>query len=115
MRPRQGVAPTRRTCADRHAIIGVITADGATQPSHTGCANAVIHGRATTVRVTLGLLADSEVALQVEDDGRHRGTDRPPGLGSRALEDSCTSWELAQAPEGTTLRATVPLPPKPEA
>jgi len=95
------------------------------------CANAVIHGRAgridvtvrpegdgridepgdeSTARTTLGGLTSLE--LRVADDGQAPATregHRGPGLGSRILTSSCTRWELDHRDDGTVLTAVLPV------
>lgn len=82
------------------------------------CANAVVHGAAREVRVTVALGPDDEVELRVEDDGerhddggRDAATQAAPsgGLGSAVLRSSCTRFSLDRSPQGATLTASVPL------
>lgn len=88
------------------------------------CANAVVHGAAREVRVSLLHEQDGEVALRVEDDGAARSTGPDPGaalrdeqgdeaprrgLGTDVLRASCTRFALAPGAVGTTLTASIPL------
>jgi signal transduction histidine kinase len=81
------------------------------------CANAVIHGRATRVSITVTALSDDPdvtvtprgLALRVVDDGSATSPQRREGLGSRILTVSCTHWELEHRVDGTTLTATLPM------
>jgi len=77
------------------------------------CANAVVHGRARRITVSLDLI-DDVVVLTVADDGRSDGT-RPAsssGFGTRVLETSCTSWRIEYGEHGTTLHAALPVLPR---
>lgn len=83
------------------------------------CANAVVHGGAGRVTVTIGLAGEgAELQLSVVDDGRPTsrgvssavpgGAERS-GLGSEVLRASCTRWELRHGEAGSVLTANVPL------
>lgn len=73
------------------------------------CANAVVHGGAGTVRVTIHLDGHDQARLRVEDDGSANHPMRNDGLGTRTLEAHCTAWTLTHHAEGTTLEASLPL------
>lgn len=84
-----------------------------------GCANAVVHGGARHVTVTIGLADEgAELQLTITDDGRptlrpvgsggSAGAERS-GLGSEVLRASCTRWELRHGEAGSVLTANVPL------
>ncbi len=81
------------------------------------CANAVIHGRATRMSITVTALSDDPdvtvtprgLALRVVDDGSATSPQRREGLGSRILTANCTHWELEHRVDGTTLTATLPM------
>lgn len=81
------------------------------------CANAVIHGRATRMSITVTALGDDPdvavaprgLALRVVDDGSATSQQGRAGLGSRILTASCTHWELEHRVDGTTLTATLPV------
>lgn len=47
--------------------------------------------------------------LVVADDGTVWSDTTRTGLGTRVLADLCTAWDLAHRPDGTTLRATLPV------
>jgi signal transduction histidine kinase len=85
------------------------------------CANAVIHGRAGRIDVTVrpdGEATDDEgapgtaltaVELRVADDGRAEATRHDQGLGSRILTASSTRWALDHRDDGTVLTAVLPV------
>jgi signal transduction histidine kinase len=78
------------------------------------CANAVIHGDAARIAVTVqahGSSSESNgsLTLTVHDDGSAAKPQRQGGLGSRILTESCTHWELEHGADGTTLTATLPV------
>jgi nitrate/nitrite-specific signal transduction histidine kinase len=76
--------------------------------------NAVRHGRAASIDLTLAAGTDpSTLHLTVDDDGIGP-VQRPPGLGSALLDAMCDGdWGLARRPEGgsrlsAVLRLTAP-------
>jgi signal transduction histidine kinase len=80
------------------------------------CANAVIHGSAGRIDVTVrpdgegradGAL--TAVELRVADDGRAPAARQGQGLGSRILTASSTHWTLEHRDDGTTLAAVLPV------
>jgi hypothetical protein len=76
------------------------------------CANAVVHGGAQEIGVTVALVPDDEVELRVEDDGSGVAPGAVPsstGLGSAVLRSSCTRFALERTPQGSALTASVPL------
>ena len=74
------------------------------------CANAVIHGSAKTIDVK-ATSDDTDIMLQVSDDGTSVHPSRNDGLGSKMLSDSCTRWDLATESTGATLTAVLPVRP----
>jgi len=88
------------------------------------CANAVIHGSAGRIDVTVrpdGDVAGAEgprdaagaaltaVELRVADDGRALAIRESQGLGSRILTASTTHWTLDHRDDGTILTAVLPV------
>ena len=78
------------------------------------CANAAVHGGASSVEVSVASSRAGEVALTVRDDGvRRAGGDRggggEGGLGSEVLRASCTRVRLTLGDDGATLEVGVPL------
>lgn len=69
--------------------------------------NAVRHGGASTIEVSLVRLDDASVRITVRDDGGSSGTDARIGLGTRMLDEVCLSWSRDQTQAGTTLIAVI--------
>lgn len=69
--------------------------------------NAVRHGGASIVGVSLEWLDDSSVRITVRDDGGSAGADARIGLGTRMLDEVCLSWSRDQTQAGTTLIAVI--------
>ena len=70
-------------------------------------ANAVRHGRASVVDVSLTVVGD-DLWLRIADDGS-QGLASGSGMGSRVLEDCCLSWERGVTPSGVVVEAVLPL------
>ena len=73
------------------------------------CSNAVIHGHATKVTIELVAEPGNLLSLVVADNGQAEQVERPEGLGKRLFDQVCTSWSLTRTPEGTVLKAKLPL------
>ena len=73
------------------------------------CANAVMHGGATSAVVTVRPADGAQIEVTVEDSGATRHPMRGRGLGSEILEASCTFWALDLREDGATLTAVLPL------
>jgi signal transduction histidine kinase len=73
------------------------------------CANAVVHGGAGSVQVTVRLEENDRARLRVDDDGEATHPMRNDGLGTRTLEAHCTAWTLTHHETGTTLDAALPI------
>ena len=82
------------------------------------CANAVVHGGAGDIRISV-ILDGGEIVLEVVDDGTQRreqggGYDgvvagATAGLGTQILRASCTSFTLELEDHGGRLHARIPL------
>jgi signal transduction histidine kinase len=70
--------------------------------------NAVRHGRATRIEVSAELV-DSDIHLNVRDNGSAPFLHNSPGLGSALLDDCSTSWVLQLADSGRSLQAVIPV------
>ena len=69
--------------------------------------NAVRHGRASIVEVSLLWQDDASVCITVRDDGGSPGVDPRIGLGTRMLDEICLSWCRDQTQTGTKLTAVL--------
>jgi len=72
------------------------------------CSNAIVHGGATSVEVTV-VAADGQLLIDVGNDGRPPEAASRRGLGSGFLDEVCLDWSLATEGEITRLRCTIPL------
>lgn len=69
--------------------------------------NAVRHGGASHVEVSLAWQDDASVRITVRDDGGSPEVDARIGLGTRMLDEVCLSWSRDQTHAGTTLIAVI--------
>lgn len=70
--------------------------------------NAVRHGHAAIVDITIRLI-DDEVLVTVHDDGAATGSAATPGLGTQILEDCSTQWRREPTHDGYLLTARLPV------
>lgn len=70
--------------------------------------NAVRHGHAATVDITIRLVND-EVHVTVHDDGAATGSAAAPGLGTRILQECSTRWRREPTKSGYLLTASLPV------
>ena len=70
--------------------------------------NAVRHGHASTVDISIILVGD-EVLVRVRDDGATPGSAAIPGLGTRILEECSTQWRSEATDDGYLLTASLPV------
>lgn len=59
--------------------------------------NASKHGKATSVEIALNV-EDSDLKLEVKDNGSPFNTGKTQGLGTELLDDVCRSWSLESIP-----------------
>ncbi len=95
------VAPSAAARLDGDALCAQAVIDLATE----AVSNAVRHGRARTVEVTVDFDGDDLVLLRVTDDGAVP-QDSIPGLGTTLLSRCAYDWSLSPGP--TTLLARLP-------
>lgn len=86
-------------------------ASAATDIVTEACSDAVRHGQARHVWVTLGQ-QDNVVEVVVTDDGVTQSMVGEPGLGSTFLEAVTVHWSREVGAHGTTLTAAVPFGPE---
>lgn len=75
-------------------------------------ANAVIHGVAGHVTITVTEQGAREVRIDAVDDGTGPSERTSGGLGSRLLREACTDWNLSSDGTATRLFAVIPLQPR---
>ncbi len=73
-------------------------------------ANAVMHGQAAHVRVTITAGEGSTMRMVVINDGHAPEPDADQGLGSRQLDEVSISWRREAGPDGTRLEVVLPAP-----
>ncbi len=73
--------------------------------------NAVRHGEAKKIDISIDRTADELLIIEAADDGRGFWGSVKPGVGSRMLDDLTVSWSIAnnRARARTVLTATLPL------
>jgi hypothetical protein len=91
-----------RITADR------ITAQVATKVIEEACANAVIHGSATTVAVDIQARED-ELDLSVTNNGASLEPGKSAGLGTTLINEVSLHWSLVSENGRISLRAALPL------
>lgn len=69
--------------------------------------NAVRHGGATQVAVSVASNAEGVVTVTAEDNGSGVGAEPRVGLGTRMLDEVCLSWTRVSTDTGTVLSATI--------
>jgi signal transduction histidine kinase len=72
------------------------------------CANAIKHGNAKHIVVSMAHVTERVLSITVSNDGEGLTTERS-GFGSRLLEQSCLSWHEIDADGMTQVTVTVPF------
>ena len=88
------------------------TAEAVLQVLTEATANSAIRAHASHIVITIEVDGTSSLSIVVRDDGRKSTLpeDQHPGLGSRILDDVCSSWNLETQSHGATLTASMTLP-----
>lgn len=74
-----------------------------------GCANAVRHGAATRVEVSIRLDGPRQIHVTVNDNGFADGVPSQAGLGTSLLDTVAVAWQRDSGPLGTVLGAVLPI------
>lgn len=85
-----------------------LTAQVATKVVDEAVANAIAHGNASTILVSLEA-GDDSLQITVTNDGTRPESDTRTGLGTAFINDVSLSWELRPLDASTTLHARLPL------
>ena len=72
------------------------------------CSNAIRHGSAENIRLTVEMTEPELVRLTVQNDGTKVDGQAKRGVGSAYLDDCTYQHELEMSPAGATLTATIP-------
>ena len=72
------------------------------------CSNAIRHGSAENIHLTVEMADHDLVKLTVRNDGTRVDLDSKRGVGSAYLDDCTYSHQLEMDSDGTTLTATIP-------
>ena len=72
-----------------------------------GVGNAVRHGGAEHIDVSVTCDGDGLLQVHVADDGTRREGAGEPGLGSRMLDEVAFRWDREMGPQGTVLSASL--------
>jgi hypothetical protein len=71
--------------------------------------NAVRHGGATGVQVTISRIEDDVLDIRIQNDGKAVPKNFKKGIGSRMLDDITLEWRLESSGKLTTLSARLPI------
>lgn len=71
--------------------------------------NAVRHGGATGVQVTISRIDDDVLDIRIQNDGKAVPKNFAKGIGSRMLDDITMAWSLESSGKLTTLTARLPI------
>ena len=75
-----------------------------------GISNAVRHGGATLLQLTVSLTPNGSVTVQLDDNGSGPGTGKP-SIGSAIFTQTTQgNWSLSATPNGSRLVAIIPVP-----
>jgi signal transduction histidine kinase len=85
-----------------------IAAETACKIAEEACANAIMHGQATSIQIHL-MAETCTLGLTVTNDGTPPSQPVPNGLGSTFIEEVSLRWKLASSDAGVQLTATLPL------
>ena len=75
--------------------------------------DAVKHGRARDLVISVQPHDPLSVMVTIDDDGRGLPATITPGLGSQLLDQVCLSWQRIPQARGTRVAALVPVNPEP--
>jgi signal transduction histidine kinase len=71
--------------------------------------NAVKHGKASLIEVSITLTGDSFLSIEVKNNGKMVPTDKRPGYGSQILDEVAFEWSLENLADGVNLKALVAI------
>jgi signal transduction histidine kinase len=74
-----------------------------------GISNAVRHGGATLLQLTVSLAANGSVTVQLDDNGSGPGTGKPSIGSSIFTQTTQGNWSLSATPNGSRLVAIIPV------
>jgi signal transduction histidine kinase len=72
-----------------------------------GVNNAIFHGNATDIDITVTMLSRNTVHVRVEDNGSGPSPRRTPGVGSDLLNTVSSGWNLLRTGDTTVLTANL--------
>jgi signal transduction histidine kinase len=72
-----------------------------------GINNAIFHGNATDIDITVTTLNSNTVQVRVEDNGSGPSPRRTPGVGSDLLNTVSSGWNLLRVGDTTVLTANL--------
>ena len=100
--------------AEDHLSVDAAASETVIEVVRECLANAVTHGRASTVTIQVRQLRPGALEVTIDDDGRGLTAQAPVGLGSRLLDEVCLSWERTASPgsRGTRVSAQVTVAPE---
>ena len=100
------ISPTAKRVLANHPV----TSSTAIELIREACSNAVRHGRAAQIRVSVGASKDQRrLELNVTNDGTLVKMTTQPGLGTKLLNELALTWTLTSADNLTVLEAVTPV------
>lgn len=85
-----------------------IAAETACKLAEEACANAIMHGQATSIQICLVAEAFT-LTLSVTNNGTPPESGARAGLGTNFLDEVCLYWMFAPSDDGPCLTATLPI------
>jgi two-component sensor histidine kinase len=71
--------------------------------------NAVKHGKASIIEVSIRLTGESFLSIEVRNNGKRVPADKRAGYGSEILDEVAFEWSLENLPAGVILKALVAI------
>lgn len=100
------LSPAAKKAVTEHPV----TSATAIELIREACSNAVRHGRAAQIRVSVAVSKDqSRLLINVSNDGALVKLTTQPGLGTKLMNELALSWSLTSENGSTVLEATTPI------
>jgi signal transduction histidine kinase len=88
-----------------------ITSGSVIEIVREGCSNAVRHGDASDIKVSISFISSTnEVQIEIRNDGAQLDENQPQGLGTQLFNQLCSQWSRTQVGTQVMLTCLVPLP-----
>ena len=97
------------TGVEEALISDQVACESALEIIREACSNAIQHGKASQISVSMRLLDSQNLAITVQDNGTGSSIQDGSGLGSRHLVECTISHSLTRADPGVRLFAVLPV------